>query len=187
MKKIITLVTALILILLVASFVFNKKTAEAPIKEDPSEDADKVSSFEECAESGNPVMESYPRKCSHNGKTFIEDVGNLIDKIDLITLNSPLPNTEISSPLKITGQARGYWFFEATFPVILTDWDGKIIAEGFATAKDDWMTENFVEFESEISFEKPVYGERGFLILKKSNASGLPEHDDALEIPILFK
>ena len=27
---------------------------------------------------------------------------------------------------------------------------------------------------------------RGSLILKKDNPSGMPEHDDALEIPIFF-
>ncbi len=33
-----------------------------------------ISSFEECVEAGNPVMESYPRQCSADGQTFVEDV-----------------------------------------------------------------------------------------------------------------
>lgn len=33
-----------------------------------------ISSFEECVAAGNPVMESYPRQCSANGQTFVEDV-----------------------------------------------------------------------------------------------------------------
>lgn len=33
-----------------------------------------IDSFEECAAAGNPVMESYPRQCSANGKTFTEIV-----------------------------------------------------------------------------------------------------------------
>jgi hypothetical protein len=106
---------------------------------------------------------------------------------DLVILNSPLKEERISSPLIIRGKARGTWFFEASFPVILTDWDGLIIAEGFATAKENWMTEDFVEFEGYLNFEKPSYGKRGSLILKKDNPSGLPEHDDALEITIFFE
>ena len=35
-----------------------------------------ISSFEECAAAGNPVMESYPRQCRDplSGKTFVEDI-----------------------------------------------------------------------------------------------------------------
>ncbi len=31
-----------------------------------------ISNFAECAASGRPVMESYPRQCSANGQTFTE-------------------------------------------------------------------------------------------------------------------
>ncbi len=36
----------------------------------------KVTSFEECAAAGNPVMESYPRQCRHDGQTFVESIGS---------------------------------------------------------------------------------------------------------------
>ena len=52
--------------------------------------------------------------------------------------------------------ARGHWFFEGSFPVMVVDWDGRIIATHFATAQDDWMTEDFVRFEGEIEFELPA-------------------------------
>lgn len=32
----------------------------------------KIESFEDCVAAGNPVMESYPRKCMANGETFTE-------------------------------------------------------------------------------------------------------------------
>ena len=116
-------------------------------------------------------------------------------KENLIRVFSPRPNEEISSPLLITGEARGNWFFEASFPVVLVDWDGRIIAQYYAQAKGEWMTADFVSFESVLEFESPVFPEadinhfsrRGALILQKDNPSGLPEHDDALEIPISFK
>lgn len=147
-----------------------------------------ITSFEECARR-YPVMESYPEQCrTPDGKSFTRDVGNELEKIDLIRLSSPRPGEVVASPLKVTGEARGYWFFEASFPVYVVNWDGLIIGQGIATAKDDWMTEEFVPFEAIIEFEKPtLYPERGALILKKDNPSGLPEHDDALEIPVRFE
>lgn len=113
-------------------------------------------------------------------------------KADLITLTSPVPNGVVASPLVVTGQARGYWFFEASFPVVLTNWDGLIIAQGIATAKGDWMTEEFVPFSATLEFVSPYpagaedFMKRGSLILQKDNPSGLPENDNALEIPIRF-
>ncbi len=113
-------------------------------------------------------------------------------KADLIQLASPVPNGVIGSPLTLSGQARGYWFFEASFPFVLTNWDGLIIAQGIATADGDWMTEEFVPFTASLEFTNPYeagqqdFMKRGSLILQKDNPSGLPENDNALEIPIYF-
>ncbi|MEZ4103995.1 MAG: Gmad2 immunoglobulin-like domain-containing protein [Candidatus Paceibacterota bacterium] len=122
-----------------------------------------------------------------------DDVQAHIDsKVDLIKVASPRPNVTINSPLVVNGEARGYWFFEGSFPIILTDWDGKIIAESFATAQSDWMTEDFVAFVGELNFVSsyndgdPDFMKKGTLIFKKDNPSDLPEHDDALEIPVRF-
>ncbi len=147
-----------------------------------------VTSFEECVAFGNPVMESYPRQCRHGDQSFTENVGNELEKTDLIRLNTPRPNQIIESPLTITGEARGNWFFEASFPVYLTDWDGRIIAQGIATAQGEWMTTEFVPYEATLTYaiDSDVYSNRGTLILRKDNPSGLPEHDDALEIPVVF-
>ena len=106
---------------------------------------------------------------------------------DMIVIISPIKDSKITSPLSFAGRARGTWFFEGSFPVILTDWDGKIIAEGHASAQGDWMTEDFVKFIGSIEFDKPYYGEKGTLIFRKDNPSGLPEYDDAYEISVLFK
>ena len=108
------------------------------------------------------------------------------EKEDLIKIYNIKPNQEIKSPLIIEGEARGSWFFEGDFPVILTNWDGLIIAETYATAQSDWMTYEFVKFKAEIEFGKPGIYNNGALILKKDNPSGLPENDDALEVPIIF-
>jgi hypothetical protein len=147
-----------------------------------------ITNFQECADAGNPVMESYPRQCSYGGETFVENIGNTLEKIDLIRLDTPRPNQVIESPLTLSGEARGTWFFEASFPISLTNWDGLIIAEGYATAQGDWMTEDFVPFTATLTFVLPEleYSNRGTLILQKDNPSGLPEFDDALEITVFI-
>ena len=113
-----------------------------------------------------------------------ESNNNFLDK-ELITVETPLENEVISSPLVIKGKAKGYWFFEASFPILLTDISGNRIAEGYATAEEDWMTEDFIPFSAQIEFEA-IEQEKGILILKKANASGLSENDDSIEIPIQF-
>lgn len=107
---------------------------------------------------------------------------------DLIIIDSPTPNQQVISPIIVTGKARGNWFFEASFPIVVTNWDGLIIGQGIATAQGEWMTAEFVPFTASITYTLPTdtpYN-RGTLILKKDNPSGLPEHDDAREIPIIF-
>lgn len=110
---------------------------------------------------------------------------------DLIKIDTPTVGAEITSPIKISGEARGTWYFEASFPIFIVDWDGKIIGQGIATAQSEWMTENFVPFTAEINFKTSEisgnYSNRGVIIFKKDNPSGLPEFDDAYEMPILFK
>lgn len=133
-----------------------------------------------------PASESEPAEASADVQAHIDA------KAEFIKLTEPVPNAVITSPLTITGEARGYWFFEASFPIILTDWDGEIIAEHYATAEGEWMTEDFVSFTSELEFENPYtagdpdFMRRGALILKRNNPSDLPQNDDALEIPVLF-
>lgn len=107
---------------------------------------------------------------------------------DLIRLDTPLPNQTIQSPLVIKGVARGYWFFEASFPVTLVNWDGLIIAQGIAKAKGDWMTTEFVPFEANLTFtiDKNAYSNKGTLILKRDNPSDLPQNNNSLEIPVIL-
>ena len=143
-----------------------------------------VTSFSECVAAGNAVMESYPRQCrTEAGQTFTEYIGNELEKTDLIRLNHPRPNQTISSPLTISGEARGFWFFEASFPFKLLDAEGKILTQTFATADGEWMTEEFVPFMATVEFSSTVSGS-GLLILERDNPSGLPEHDDSLVVPL---
>lgn len=107
---------------------------------------------------------------------------------DLIEVTSDI-SKPFSTPLVISGKARGQWFFEASFPITIVDWNGLIIGEGHAEAIGEWMTTEYVPFTATVDFALPANTpyKRGFIILKKDNPSGLPEHDDAFELPILYK
>lgn len=117
-----------------------------------------------------------------------EILDQIARKKDKIVVDFPQVNSKIfSSPLRVSGMARGVWYFEASFPITLIDSNGKTIGMGIATAKDEWMTEDFVPFEGEIIFEKPTSSKKGMVIFTKDNPSGLPEHDDELRIPVYFE
>jgi len=108
-------------------------------------------------------------------------------KSALIVVDEPTPGTIITSPIRVKGQARGVWFFEGDFPLLLMDSHRRVIAKGFATAKGDWMTKKFVSFEGTMEFKKPKDSNRGTLVFKKDNPTDRPELDAELEIPVLFK
>ncbi len=103
-------------------------------------------------------------------------------KVDL-----PPKNQEVKSPIKISGQAKGTWFFEGSFPVEIIDTDGNILATSFATSSEDWMTENFIPFSATLEFVKPTSTKHVLLILKKDNPSGLSENDEHISIPLILK
>jgi len=146
-----------------------------------------ISNFDECVAQGYPILETYPRQCkTPDGKTFTEDIGNELEKADLIKIDNPRPNQLIESPLFIKGEARGNWYFEASFPIKLFDDNGFLLGVMPAQALGDWMTEDFVPFSATLSFAVPSTP-KGRLVLEKDNPSGLPEQADELKIPVYFK
>lgn len=119
--------------------------------------------------------------------TSVEDDQTTADDLsDFIIVDSPQPEQIITSPLLIEGQARGTWFFEASFPVRLLDADGNIIAEYYAQTEEEWMTEEFISFSSRLEFVAPAT-DTGTLVLIKDNPSDIREYDAQLEIPIRFR
>lgn len=105
---------------------------------------------------------------------------------DVLTIETPLANSTVTSPLTVQGSARGMFYFEASFPVELQDANHNEIVVAPAQAQEEWMTENFVPFLGTLTFEKPTT-KSGFLVFKKDNPSGLPEHDQKFELPIRFE
>lgn len=111
---------------------------------------------------------------------------NVKDKSNLIHVMKISEGDLVKSPLKIEGEARGYWFFEASFPIKIYDANGRELGIAIAQADGEWMTENFVPFHAELKFSKPST-DTGFLVLERDNPSGLPENADELRIPVRFK
>ncbi|MDQ5962732.1 MAG: hypothetical protein QG653_539 [Patescibacteria group bacterium] len=107
------------------------------------------------------------------------------ENLDLIRITSPLRNATVTNQFVVEGEARGYWYFEASFPVKVFDANGELLGTSIAQAQGDWMTENFVPFSSILSFSPPST-DTGTLVFIKDNPSGLPENDMSVRIPVLF-
>lgn len=89
------------------------------------------------------------------------------------------------SPLQLAGEARGPWFFEASFPVTLLDANGDVLAQSPAQARGEWMTEEFVPFAAQLTFPPPTTP-TGTLVLTKNNPTGLPEHAAEVRLAVRF-
>lgn len=115
-----------------------------------------------------------------------DDLKRIKNKNRLIRVLSPQPYETLSSPIIITGEARGNWFFEATFPIKLINEKGETLIQHYAEAQGEWMTENFVPFKAQLNF-KIDKSQKAFLVLVKSNPSALPKNDDEIRIPVILK
>lgn len=169
----------LVLIVIALSiYLLTRQKAIAPV----------VTSFDTCATAGYPVMESDPRQCkTPDGRTYAEEI---VQKPtfsnasgDDITVQTPFPGAVVGKEFSVLGEARGMWFFEASFPIELLDKDGKSLAIAVAQAQGEWMTENFVPFKADIKAPETYIGP-ATLILRRDNPTGLPEYDASISFPI---
>lgn len=182
-----TILSILLFVVLIGAALFLFMRGR-PNPEDVEEDM-AITNFEECVAAGHPVQESYPARCSvPGGETFIQDIGNEFEKSDLIRSDAPRPGARLTSggTLEISGEARGYWFFEGDFPFEIQDPSGKVLMTHYATAESEWMTEEFVPFHAEIVLETDYTGP-ATLVLKRNNPSDLRENDDELLVPVIIE
>lgn len=103
---------------------------------------------------------------------------------DTIRVTSPKKNEEISGPIKISGEARGSWFFEASFPAKLLV-GGTVVTTSVVQAKSDWMTTNFVPFEAVMNFDVATRTPAE-LVLSADNPSGIAGNDKSVTVPIVL-
>ena len=102
-----------------------------------------------------------------------------------VTVTTPKANSQISSPLAVTGKAPGTWFFEANLRLIARDANGLTLGSNGAQAQGEWMTSGPVAFKGIVTFTKPTTP-TGTLVIMNDNPSGLPQNDKSFSVPIRF-
>jgi hypothetical protein len=107
-------------------------------------------------------------------------------KTEDIHLDTPRPNESIGQRISILGEAKGTWFFEASFPVHIEDNRGNIIKEHYAETEKEWMTEEFVPFKANFELNNSYVGS-GTLVIKKANPSDSPIDNQEIRVPILIE
>jgi hypothetical protein len=117
-----------------------------------------------------------------DGGTSTSTIGNVSD---MLRVTTPTDNAVVTSPLHVSGEARGNWYFEGSFPVEVRNADGEVLAQVPAPALGDWMTEAFVPFEVSVSFDVGT-ATSGVVRFIRDNPSGLSEFDTLLEVPVRF-
>lgn len=100
-----------------------------------------------------------------------------------IIVNNIKAGDVATSPLELSGQAKGSWYFEGSFPVKLLDSAGKVIASSQAIAQGDWMVEGFVEFKAKLEFDNALAGNY-VLLFENDNPSGLPQNHKEFRLPV---
>ncbi len=196
MKKIIILIIGIALMGTLGWFGFRYYTCSGCGSNSPLHDPipvldTTILSFKDCEGAGNPIMESYPRQCkTSDGRTFIEELPEKITYINatsgMIIPELPFPGAVTGKEFIMKGKARGVWYFEASFPVVILDKDGKVLVSSPAQAQGDWMTSEFVPFTATMTIPVSYQG-KATVILKKDNPSGLPENDASISFPITIE
>lgn len=104
-----------------------------------------------------------------------------------IMIESLLRDNEfVTSPFKIVGKARGSWFFEGSFPIVLLNEKKEIIVQTTAQAKGNWMTADFVPFEATLKFDETHLTNAGTIVFKNDNPSGLSENEKTFSVPVVL-
>ncbi|MES2223909.1 MAG: Gmad2 immunoglobulin-like domain-containing protein [Patescibacteria group bacterium] len=159
-----------------------------------------VTTYEECAAAGYPILATYPPQCqTPEGTIFTYIVSTSTpatgttngtkntgtgNAAGLVIVDNITANALIESPIEITGHAPGGFFFEGSFPVKLLDSKGKVIGEAPAKVAGDWMTDKPVPFSVTLSYIEPTVASTGTLVFHNDNPSGLPQNDKELRISV---
>lgn len=151
-----------------------------------------INSFEECVAQGYPILEIYPEQCTTpDGRNFTKEIKSnpiLPVESDDVLIYHPTAGQVITSPLTVDGSAPGSWFWEGVITTELHNSKGGVIAStaGIVKAGEDWMTEYPVNFEAVLEFDVSSVEGEGYLVIKKSNPSGLPEYDEEYTMSVTF-
>jgi len=107
------------------------------------------------------------------------------DKDNLIAF-SIWPQSKVKGLVSYRGVIQGGYFFEGNILIGVANLNKKIILQSNGVAKTDWMTSGPVSFEGNLDFSKAPKGP-AYLEIHNDNASGLPENDKSILIPIIIE
>lgn len=130
----------------------------------------------------NNVVETIDKPMPPAENTKNQIIGN---KDDLVAF-SIMPNTKVHGVVSYRGIVKGGYFFEGNILVNILDMNKNVLLKSNGTAKDDWMTTSPVNFEGNIDFSKVPVGP-AYLEIHNDNASGLPENDKSILVPIIIE
>lgn len=105
---------------------------------------------------------------------------------NMIVVSQPAAGARVGNTFTVSGQARGGWYFEASFPLRVFDSTGTELVVMPVQAGSDWMTPNFVPFTVQVLIPGNYKGS-ATLVLHNDNPSGLPENDASITIPIVIQ
>ncbi|HEY4494022.1 MAG TPA: Gmad2 immunoglobulin-like domain-containing protein [Candidatus Paceibacterota bacterium] len=106
--------------------------------------------------------------------------------IDNIRVELPFPGAVVGKEFSVIGEARGSWYFEASFPVTVLDKDGNKLVATYAQAQGEWMTPDFVPFKGNVKISSAYIGP-ATLILQKDNPSDMRQYDASISFPITIE
>ena len=165
------LIIFIVIIVLIVGGVFYLMFGRGEAKNDDLVETPVITNFEECIAAGNPIMESYPPQCMANGETFTADE---TATVDTILIASPVEDMVVASTLEVTGSAQGFWYFEGEFQIYIYDDNNEELGIGYVTAQGDWMTEGYVPFTGQLTFENSTTP-GGRVVFRQSDPSGMQE------------
>ena len=92
----------------------------------------------------------------------------------------------ITTDIVLQGTAPGYWFNEGDAPAFITNEQGDILVSGRVVAQLPWMTTEEIPFIIELDVQG-YEDTAAWLLLERSNPSGLDENAAHLRFPIMIQ
>lgn len=133
-----------------------------------------------------PVATTTSGSVGEKGGNLLPMVGKQAPQGEII-IERPRVGDKISSPISVSGRARGRWFSEATAPVMVIDVNGKVLGRGSVTAQGDWMTASgTVPFSGTVSFTGKT-ADQGAVVFMNDNPSGLEANALYYAVPVFLK
>jgi hypothetical protein len=127
-----------------------------------------------------------------NNKLKINDNKNLNINTEILGNKQDLVYFSIDTGQKVSGQmaimgsVKNAYFFEANILINILDANKNILKNGHGNATTDWMTVEPVSFEGNIDLSGLPKG-FAYIEIHNDNASGLPENDKSILIPIIIE